>query len=188
MVNRAGDKPHHQKQLRGINMSISDAKEVTTEHDYEIRIEIVDGHHKVIANALYAPGDRILRFDGELSDKPSRTSIQLNENEHVNAPAGISTERAIQAHPFIFLNHSCDPSAVQRGDELFAIRAIEPGEEVTFDYQASEYEFAEPFHCRCASPKCDGEEVRGFRYLSPAEQERRRRVLSPHLLAVLDSE
>lgn len=169
-------------------MSIPDAKATTTDHGYAIRIDIVDNHHKVIADAFYAPGDRILRFDGAVSDRPSRTSIQLRENQHVNAPANASTEEAMRFHPFIFLNHSCDPSAVQRGRELFALRAIQPGEEVTFDYQASEYEFAEPFHCRCASPSCIGEEVRGFRYLSPAEREQRRPFLSPHLLAILDSE
>ena len=175
-------------------MSISDAKEVATEqeiateHGYAIRVEIVDDHHKVIADARFAPGDRIMHFDGELSNKPSRTSIQLDEDTHVNAPAGTSPEEAMRRHPFIFLNHSCDPSAVQRGRELFALRAVEPGEEVTFDYQASEYEFAEPFNCHCASPSCVGEEVRGFRYLSSAEREQRRPKLSPHLLEKLDSD
>lgn len=33
-----------------------------------------------------------------------------------------------------FLNHSPDPNAEWWDDELYAIRDIEPGEEITFDY------------------------------------------------------
>ncbi|RFF29078.1 SET domain-containing protein [Wenzhouxiangella sediminis] len=33
-----------------------------------------------------------------------------------------------------FLNHSAEPNADWWGDELYALRAIEPDEEITFDY------------------------------------------------------
>lgn len=39
-----------------------------------------------------------------------------------------------------FLNHSSDPNAEWWDDELYALRAIEPDEEITFDYGWDEEE------------------------------------------------
>ena len=33
-----------------------------------------------------------------------------------------------------FTNHSSSPNAIFRGDELWTLREISPGEEITFDY------------------------------------------------------
>jgi hypothetical protein len=64
-----------------------------------------------------------------------------------------------------FINHSCGPNceAVTRGKRIwiFALRDVQPGEELTYDYnltgedgdlgsQAAEYP------CRCGSPECRG--------------------------------
>lgn len=59
-----------------------------------------------------------------------------------------------------YMNHSCDPnceSDVVDGKILItALRDIEPGEELTFDY-GEEYfdEFIKPFGCKCS--KCGAE-------------------------------
>lgn len=39
-----------------------------------------------------------------------------------------------------FLNHSSDPNADWWGDELYALRTIDPDEEITFDYGWDEEE------------------------------------------------
>lgn len=53
-----------------------------------------------------------------------------------------------------FINHSCDPSLGVNGSLKFvAIRDIEPGEEITFDYamtESSDYSM----ECNCGSTKC----------------------------------
>jgi len=56
-----------------------------------------------------------------------------------------------------YANHSCRPnaeSALRRGKVILcAIRAIEPGEEITYDYGEEYFElFIKPNGCRCA--KC----------------------------------
>lgn len=38
------------------------------------------------------------------------------------------------------------------------------GEEITIDYELSEYEMIEPFRCHCCA--CTEREVRGFKYLT----------------------
>ncbi len=62
-----------------------------------------------------------------------------------------------------FFNHSCDPNceSVIEGRRVYieAIRAIEPGEELTYDYQIQREDDDPPdidaiFACRCGAPEC----------------------------------
>ncbi len=83
-----------------------------------------------------------------------------------------------------FTNHSCEPNSLLRGGEFFALRPIKPWQEITFNYNTTEYELAEPFDCRCGSDRCAGR-IRGFRFLSRLEQDRLRPWLADHLLSFL---
>lgn len=60
------------------------------------------------------------------------------------------------APPIRFVNHSCDPSATWVGHELRALRALEIGAEVTFDYHQTETAIAWNFTCLCGSENCRG--------------------------------
>jgi SET domain-containing protein len=55
-----------------------------------------------------------------------------------------------------FLNHSCTPNlGFLRGDlTLYALRDIEAGEELSFDYSATMNERGWSMECRCGSAKC----------------------------------
>jgi hypothetical protein len=64
-----------------------------------------------------------------------------------------------------FINHSCDPncesSIVRRRVFIEAIRTIEPGEELSYDYSIGRDEDDEPnvdeiFACRCGASGCRG--------------------------------
>ena len=53
-----------------------------------------------------------------------------------------------------FLNHSCDPNCGIRGTlQIVAIKDINPGDEMVFDYAMSEYAEYE-MKCECSSPLC----------------------------------
>lgn len=60
----------------------------------------------------------------------------------------------------MFVNHSCDPNCGFLNNtimsELYAIRDIEPGEEITFDYQCMDTEnsFYSGMICKCGSANC----------------------------------
>jgi hypothetical protein len=59
----------------------------------------------------------------------------------------------------LYFNHSCDPSAgVRRCNELFALRNIRHGEEITFDYSTvvgfSALNHTWSMRCMCASANC----------------------------------
>lgn len=54
-------------------------------------------------------------------------------------------------------NHSCEPNAGIRGrNELFALRPIKSGEEITFDYSTTIAPTIWTMACSCGSPNCRG--------------------------------
>jgi len=57
-----------------------------------------------------------------------------------------------------YLNHSCSPNCevdeIKGRVWLFALRDIEPGEELVWDYNL--YDDEAPAPCHCGSPKCRG--------------------------------
>lgn len=59
---------------------------------------------------------------------------------------------------FRFINHSCAPNTFFRCTperaEIYALRAIRPGEELTVDYGESQHDGKLP--CRCGAARCRG--------------------------------
>ena len=140
---------------------------------------------KLFAARVVVEGERLFMINGELTTVPTRFSVQVGQSIHVDLPGDVVLEEILDRYYWRFMNHSCEPNATIRGREVHALRAIRQWEEITFDYNTTEYDMAEPFDCRCGSPRCAGR-VRGFRYLSRADQERLRRHLASHLLTILD--
>ncbi len=141
------------------------------------------GEYRAVATEPIATGELIAKIEGVLSKQPSRYTIQIGENEHVDLPPDASLEQIMDRHTWRFLNHSCDPNAVIKGRTLVAARPIGPLEEVTFNYNTTEYEMAVPFKCGCRSQGCNHREIRGFKGLSLAERERLFPFLAAHLVA-----
>ena len=57
-----------------------------------------------------------------------------------------------------YINHRCEPNAFMRVVHgrilIFALRDIEPGEEITLDY--GETYHPDTYRCRCGAPSCRG--------------------------------
>ncbi|HWP20186.1 MAG TPA: SET domain-containing protein-lysine N-methyltransferase [Burkholderiaceae bacterium] len=74
----------------------------------------------------------------------------------------VSDKRAIDASgsqdPMRYTNHSCSPNTVLRirqgRVEFYALRAIQPGEELTANYGETHHEGR--LACRCGAPNCIG--------------------------------
>ncbi|MBM3974251.1 MAG: SET domain-containing protein [Planctomycetes bacterium] len=123
------------------------------------------GHYAVVARRNIVPGTIVMRLDGPLADMASRYTVQVGVDQHVDA----------EVHPahgdryplWRYLNHSCAPTARVIGRTLRAITALKKGDEVTFDYDATEYDLASPFACQCGKPTCRGM-IRGYRHLKSA--------------------
>lgn len=136
------------------------------------------GQHGVAALVDLRQGDLILTIDGPIVGQPSRYSVQIARDQHVE----VGADR--DGTTWRFLNHACHPNAVLRGRELRARLAIRRGDEVTFDYTTTEFDMASPFACACGAADCLGW-VRGFAHLTPAQQQQRAPDLADYLRAVL---
>ena len=135
----------------------------------------------VVATRPVRVGGTVLILDGEEMHRPSRHSIQLDERTHIEVTGDLPLEELMLAHPWRFTNHSCDPNTRLVGRALVALRPVRAGDEITYNYNTSEWELAEPFECRCGSPDCE-RQIRGFKYLGAQERERIRPLLAPHLV------
>ena len=83
--------------------------------------------------------------NGTKLDGPERHSIEVKDIGHYMHSSGRYT------------NHSCDPTAfVSAFGTLVALRDIEAGEEITFDYTVSESSITSPFDCDCGAENCKG--------------------------------
>ena len=129
-------------------------------------------------------GAVILHIHGALQRHPTRYSIQLDADLHIEADASLPDDEMRERHPWRFLNHCCDPNARVQGRTLVARRAIAHGEQITFDYTTTELDMAEPFQCLCGTSGCVGL-VRGYAHLSPAAQRARAGRIAPHLVALV---
>jgi SET domain-containing protein len=79
------------------------------------------------------------------------------------------------------LNHSCEPAAGLVGSQvLVAMRDIEVGEELTFDYATCDCSDYDEFECACEEPTCRGI-VTGRDWLDPVLQARYDGWFSPYL-------
>jgi SET domain-containing protein len=88
----------------------------------------------------------------------SRYSLQMNVDTHVELDA-----------PAILLNHSCEPNTGVKNNHLggynfIALKDISTEEEITFDYETTEYISIAVPKCNCGSKNCR-KEIRGFKFL-----------------------
>jgi len=82
--------------------------------------------------------------------------------------------------------HSCNPNAGLVGQiALVALRDVEPGEEICFDYAMSDGSDYDEFECGCGQPNCR-RRITGNDWRIPQLQERYRGHFSPYLQRRID--
>jgi hypothetical protein len=142
--------------------------------------------YRLVALQPIAAGATVFRLEGELTDRATRYSVQLDENVHLDVGGDHSTEEMLDRYFWRFMNHSCDPNTVISNREVIALREIAPWTDITFNYNSTEYDMAEPFDCHCGAARCFGV-IRGFIHLPAGEREKLRSQLAPYLRHLLPS-
>lgn len=89
-------------------------------------------------------GNMVYTLSGPILESPTRTSIQIAPNKHMEDSLGQ------------FINHSCHPSVQVRGDQLVALQRIQNGDSITFDYNKTEDVVSHPFVCHCCETTIKG--------------------------------
>lgn len=142
------------------------------------RVRRVNGAYALITDCRIARDEVVFVLQGELTNRPSKYSIQIDEDKHLE-PLHDPHDLKSLIH---FFNHSCDPSTYINFEDFSvrALRNLEPGEEVTFNYNTTEYEMSNPFKCHCDSENCLIE-IRGFKHLPLSERIKLAPQLAPHL-------
>ncbi|MBL9120284.1 MAG: SET domain-containing protein [Phycisphaerae bacterium] len=143
-----------------------------------LHIDCSSDHRCLRAGSRFEAGEVVLVLEGLLSDTPSRYSVQVGADLHVQPAPGIPEDSVRAA--WRFLNHSCQPNAAFRGPVLTALTAIDPGDEITFDYNTTEAVMAEPFTCRCGH--CGGRVIGGYSNLASADRKRLAGTVASYLV------
>ncbi len=144
--------------------------ETTTDSNVEVRKS--KGYKGVFARQPFAAGSLIFVLRGIISTYATKYTIELGWHRHLSVPR-ISRADDDSHYCWKFLNHSCEPNGYLDVEDLSfrALRDIEAGAEITFNYLTTESEMAAPFACRCRSENCFGT-IRGRNFLTADELER----------------
>ena len=125
----------------------------------------------VFATRRIEKGERIIEYLGErVSHEEADRRYELKEDNDSHTFLFIVDSRTVidagvDGNDARFFNHSCNPNCEsvveKRRVYIEAIRAIEPGEEMTYDYQIYKEEgdpenIDEVFACRCGFANCRG--------------------------------
>jgi hypothetical protein len=105
----------------------------------------------------FAARKKIALFAGETLRGRRRIEARLRRpgSRVVMIGDDFAIDGAVGGNATAFINHSCGPNAFMRAvsDEkvaFFALRDIEPGEEITIDYKDPDH----PAVCRCGADGC----------------------------------
>jgi hypothetical protein len=134
-------------------------------------VQIIQTNHgfSLTAAGQFAPETLVLQLTGITKTTKDRYSIQISLDEHLHPFDELQSNPDDCQTPWIYTNHSCNPNVVIRDRAYIALRNIQPGDDITFDYETTEVDMAEPFTCGCQSETCRGL-IRGFRHLSKLQR------------------
>ena len=121
-----------------------------------LKVELRDCIHGkgLFATGTIRPGDLIFYVNGSLVSYEEGLklpcggdhTVQIGPNLYVNPQ-----------FPSKYINHSCNPNAGIADDlRIIAIRPIEGGEQVCFDYSTCVMERSWTMECACGSDNCRG--------------------------------
>jgi hypothetical protein len=142
---------------------------------------LVEQHERRLVAVKPIPaGTRMFAIEGRETPVPTRYSLQVGWELHLDQEDARDAVDRVQRRFWRYMNHACDPSTVIRDRAVVALRDIAAGDDVTFDYNTTEWDMAEPFACRCGSARCVGT-VRGARHLTEGQRAAREGVLPAYL-------
>jgi SET domain-containing protein len=99
----------------------------------EIKINKNLNEYGLYSKNFYQKFTTIFQLEGDIVNQPTRESIHIGNNQHIIDKYGS------------FMNHSFYPNCKIIGKNVVAIKDIHIGDELTFNYNDSEIEMANPF-------------------------------------------
>ncbi|MFN8413138.1 MAG: SET domain-containing protein [Anaerolineales bacterium] len=142
----------------------------------------IEGGCGVFARMHIAKGELISLWGGTIVNKKDLDPSMPRFTQRVlQVDEDIYILTAENPEPNDCFNHSCDPNLGFSGQiGLVAMRDIEKGEELTFDYAMSDGGPYDEFDCYCGSPLCR-KKVTGNDWKLPMLWEKYQGYFSPYL-------
>ncbi len=133
----------------------------------------------VIATGPIKKDELVESFDGEIY---YGVGVEDYPEDVIDYPISFGDDRARLSSGFAHrLNHSCSPNCGIRGNfDIVAMRDIEEGEELCWDYDMSE-DSDWFLDCQCGNDNCRGK-IKGFRFLPEERRKEYRGYISDWLL------
>tara|TARA_B110000858_G_C17585412_1_gene373165 strand:+ start:370 stop:702 length:333 start_codon:yes stop_codon:yes gene_type:complete len=94
---------------------------------------IGDNNKGLFSDKKYKKNNIIHKLTGSVYDKPSRTTIEIGTNAHIDDEYGI------------YMNHSFSPNCIIKEGCIVALCDIDENNELTFNYNENETLMACPF-------------------------------------------
>jgi SET domain-containing protein len=144
---------------------------------FEIRRSSIQGRGAFATRRIRA-GQRLIEYTGDRisPDEGDRRYEEDGMQRHHTFLFTLDDDTVIDGgrggNESRYINHSCDPNceAVIEDGRIFiyAKRNIQPGSELTYDYQYERFDWHTPedeafYACLCGSPKCRGSILKGKR-------------------------
>jgi hypothetical protein len=119
----------------------------------------------------FKKGERVSVWGGDILNRDQLAQCSAEHQMHaVQVEEGLYIVPHGAAEVGDFFNHSCDPNVGIQGQiMLCAMRDIEPGEELCFDYATTDSSDYDEFPCSCGAKGCRGV-VRGDDWKRPDVQ------------------
>lgn len=148
----------------------SDASSTKPTPSYAVRKSPVHGNG-VFATRKIEAGDKIIEYRGERIDWDVATQRAIDSGGPVNhtffftLADGRVIDGGRRGNDARWINHACEPNCEAYEDEgrvyIHALRDIEPGEELNYNYALVYDErhtaaVKKQFACRCGAPSCSG--------------------------------
>jgi hypothetical protein len=145
-----------------------------------VGVLVEQSERRLIAVQHVAQGTSLFRIEGFETPTPSKYSVQVGRDRHLDQRGARDATDRVRRFYWRYMNHACEPTTRIVDCEVVALRDIVPGDSITFDYNTTEAELAEPFPCHCRASACVGI-VRGARHLTPAQRARVAHLLPEYL-------
>jgi len=124
------------------------AVKVISDHQFaKVILNKSTGQKSLLATTHIHPGDVISPFSaGMTTPFATYLTVQIADDKHITL-----VPEFLQ-----YINHSCAPTVFfdTTKMELVCLKALAPGDELTFFYPSTEWEMAQPFVCNCGTPEC----------------------------------
>ena len=113
-----------------------------------LKVEVRHGMGALVTLTARNPGDTLAAFQARQTlETPNAHTLQVDIGTHIE----------LEPDVLRYVNHSCEPNCGLVGANLLvAMRDIEPGEELTFDYAMSDDDDYDEFVCACGEATCRG--------------------------------